>query len=77
MTYSKDRAIDDKVKELLRAGWHIYRGSRHYRIEHPTTRFVLTVPGTPGDRRTTQNWMSQLRRAERMGFDSRMFYQGA
>lgn len=68
MTYSRDRDIDEKVKALVRAGWHVWRGARHYRLQHPANGFVLTVPGTPSDRRAVQNWFSQFRRAERVNF---------
>lgn len=74
MKYSKDRQIDDKVHELVRSGWHVFRGTRHYRVEHPSSGYTMTVPGTPGDRRTVQNWFSQFRRAERVGFDPRIIF---
>lgn len=77
MKFSKDRQIDGKVKELVREGWNVFRGGRHYRLQHPTSGFTTTVPGTPGDRRTVQNWFSQFRRAERVGFDPKIiFHQG-
>ena len=74
MKYSKVREIDDKVRELVRDGWRIYPGGRHLRIEHPSTGFVFSIVGRPGDTRSVRNWFSQFRRAERAGFDPRVFY---
>lgn len=76
MTYSKSREIDDKARELIAQGWSAFRGARHFRLVHPTSGYTLTVPGTPGDRRSVQNWFSQIRRAERVGFDPRVIFGG-
>jgi predicted RNA binding protein YcfA (HicA-like mRNA interferase family) len=75
MRISTDRTINAKASELARQGWLVVRGGRHWRMVHPTTGYVLTVPGRPGDHRTVHNWMAQLRRAERVGFDSREIFR--
>jgi predicted RNA binding protein YcfA (HicA-like mRNA interferase family) len=70
-TYSRCRAINDKVRELIRQGWTAWRGGKHVRVQHPNG-FTITVPGRPSDHRSERNWFAQLRRAEQMGFDPRM-----
>ena len=72
--YSKSPEIDAKVKELVHDGWRVFRGGAHYRVVHPEGKYTLTVPGTPGDHRTVQNWFAQYRRAEAVGFDSKLIF---
>jgi hypothetical protein len=64
--YSSDDIINGYVKRLLRAGWSVWRGRRHMRVQDPTGRLTLTVPGTASDRRAAQNWFTQVRRAARV-----------
>jgi hypothetical protein len=71
MTYSRCRAIDNKVRELVRAGWLAWHGTKHVRVQHPNG-FTLTVPGRPSDHRSERNWFAQFRRAEMTGFDPRV-----
>lgn len=67
MRISKSREIEDKVRELLRQGWVMWRGSKHLRIQHPNG-FQTIVPGSPSDHRAVQNFYAEIKRAERNDF---------
>lgn len=70
MRYSKSDVIDELVHELLRDGWVIVRGGRHWKLQHPNGH-MQPVPGTPSDRRAELNFVAQIRRAERNDFRAR------
>jgi ribosomal protein L30E len=62
--YSRCKTIDAIVRNLLKTGeWIIKSNNRHYRLENENTKHCITVPGTPSDRRSTLNWIHQLKRA--------------
>jgi hypothetical protein len=62
--YSRDRDIDEKARELVRAGWVPTKRGAHWRIQHPSG-INLTIPGTPSDRRAALNFAADVRRALR------------
>lgn len=61
MRYSKDKKIDAVVRQLLRSGWRVKSSNRHVRLENEVTRDCITVPCSPSDRRSVQNWLHQLK----------------
>ncbi len=61
--YSDDRQINDRVRDLLKAGWRARRGGRHWKITSPCGSVTLTIPGSVSDHRAYLNWYSQARRA--------------
>lgn len=63
MKYCACREIDALVRAMVREGWTFRRGGKHGRLREPSGRFVLTVPGSPGDRRAAENFRHDLRRA--------------
>jgi hypothetical protein len=67
MRYSRNRGINDKVRELLREGWELIIGGKHLRVRHPNG-FSTSFPQTPGDHRSEKNFFAQIKRAERDGF---------
>jgi hypothetical protein len=65
--YSRCREIHECVHQLVRQGWRVWHGGKHYRVQHPNG-FAITVPGSPGDRRSALNFFAQLQRAQRINF---------
>jgi len=65
MKYCASKDLNNLVKQLVRMGWSFSRGSRHGRLSSPDGGPVLTVPGSPSDHRTLQNFRSDVRRAQR------------
>jgi len=61
--YSNSDQIDAEVRRLLELGWTYRRGSKHGRIVSPDGRAAVTVPETPGDRRSSLNFVRDLKRA--------------
>lgn len=61
MKYSKDGAISDLVRELIRAGWQYHRGRRHGKLLSPTGRRI-PVPCTPSDHRAFHNFKRDIRK---------------
>lgn len=60
--FSTCDTINKIAKNLVKMGWIIKSNNRHFRLENPETRLCITVPGSPSDRRVTQNWIHQLKR---------------
>lgn len=63
MKFSSDRTINDAVRVLIREGWRAWRGGKHIKVEHPSGKAFVTVPVTPGDRRSYLNFRADVRRA--------------
>lgn len=63
MKYSSEKDIDSFVRRLVRDGWGFWRGSKHGRLAAPSGWPILTVPGSPSDRRALLNFKRDLRRA--------------
>jgi hypothetical protein len=63
MLYSKDRTINDVVRELLRGDWALKSRNKHIRIENRVTHDVITVPFSPSCPRTVQNWLHQVKKS--------------
>jgi hypothetical protein len=61
MKYSSSKEINKCIVDLIKAGWHPIKKSKHWQIKSPTAR-VLMVPSTPSDRRAVLNFKSDLRR---------------
>ena len=60
MRYSKDKTINDTVKELLKTDeWQLKKGGSHHRIEHVQSHRVFTIPGSSSDRRASLNRLHQ------------------
>jgi predicted RNA binding protein YcfA (HicA-like mRNA interferase family) len=66
-SYSRCAEIDGIVRRLLRSGWTFRRGGKHGRVTSPDGRAFVTVPTTPGDRRTPLNFMRDVRRCMAAG----------
>jgi integrase len=58
---SKDNRINDRANELVGLGWRVVQ-SRHVRLVSPNGRVKITVPRTPSDYRSSENWLHQTRR---------------
>lgn len=63
MKYCTDKDIDKLIRRLIRQGWRFYRGSKHGRLRHPQGGPTLTVPSSPGEYRSLQNFRRDLRKA--------------
>lgn len=63
MRYSSDRNIHDMIRRLVAAGWAYRRGSKHGRLFPPGAVRPITIPGSPGDRRSYLNLRADVRRA--------------
>lgn len=63
MKYCTDKNIDKLIRRLIRQGWLFYRGGKHGRLRHPNGRPTITVPSSPGDYRSFQNFRRDLRKA--------------
>ena len=61
--FSSCDIINEIAKNLVEMGWIIKSKNRHFRLENPETKQCVTVPGSPSDRRVTQNWIHQLKRS--------------
>lgn len=62
MRYSKSKEIHKFVQNLIRQGWKFWRGSKHGRLRHPCGRGTVTVPCSPSDKRSFQNFKRDVRR---------------
>jgi len=63
MKYYSNKDIDRLIRHLVRQGWNFHHGSKHGRLSHPKGRPTLTVPSSPGDYRSFQNFCRDLRKA--------------
>lgn len=64
MSGKKD--LQQLIREKRHAGWSVTStGSHHYRWVLLETGAIVFSPSTPGDRRSFQNVVAKLRRAER------------
>jgi predicted RNA binding protein YcfA (HicA-like mRNA interferase family) len=61
--YSTCDIINKIVKALLKLGWQSLKGRGHPRLKSPDGQITITVPKTPSDHRSTQNWIHQLKRS--------------
>jgi len=57
------KEIDNLVKGLIRHGWSFHKASKHGRLRAPSGWPILTVPGTPSDRRAFLNFRPDVRQA--------------
>lgn len=64
MRYSTDKDIQTLVTRLLRSGCHFEKG-RHGKLRPPIGKGFVTIPCTPSDRRSFQNFRRDIRRLER------------
>lgn len=64
MLYCNDKDVDKVVRLLLQKGWAFRRQKKHGLLIAPSGHKV-TVSSTPSCSRTLQNFMSQIRWAER------------
>lgn len=64
MRYSTDKDIHTLVTCLLRSGWHFEKG-RHGKLRPPIGKGFVTIPSTPSDRRSFQNFRRDIRHLER------------
>jgi hypothetical protein len=65
MKYSSNKDINQLIRRLVCQGWRFRHGSKHGRLSHPSGRPTLTVPTTPGDKRSFHNFRRDLRQAVR------------
>lgn len=61
MRYRSDNDINRLVSNLIRSGWTFYRG-RHGKLRPPIGSEFITVPTTPGDRRSVYNLKRDIKR---------------
>ena len=61
--FSSCDIINSIAKNLVKMGWIVKSKNRHLRLENSETKQRITVPGSPSDRRVTQNWIHQLKRS--------------
>ncbi|WP_346796317.1 hypothetical protein R5M92_12700 [Halomonas sp. Bachu 37] len=61
MYFSKNKDINQLVRELLLLGWTYAKG-RHYKLFPPNGCGMVIVPTTPGDRRAFQNFRRDVRK---------------
>jgi hypothetical protein len=66
MHFSHDKDISDECRRLLSLGWRAVDGGKHWKLYTPSGRYMVPVPGTPGDRRSLLNFKSGIRRIARM-----------
>lgn len=63
--FSTDHDIQEACKRLVARGWRIRQG-RHLILYAPNGRGIVTLSRTPnGGRRSLQNFLADVRRAER------------
>lgn len=67
MKYSKDKRIDQLVRQLIRQDWRFIFGGKHGRLRSPDDGTILFVPITPSDRRAFLNFRNDVRRAFKEG----------
>jgi hypothetical protein len=60
--FSRNADIRDLCQALIAEGWRFERGAKHSKLYTPDGREMITVPGTPGDRRSVINFMLQIKR---------------
>lgn len=60
--YSTCDIINKIVRALLKLGWQALKGRGHPRLKSPDGKLTITVPKSPSDHRSTQNWIHQLKR---------------
>ena len=65
MKYCANKDIDTFVRQLIRAGWHFRRRTKHGRLITPDGTRALTVAGSPSDCRSFENFRQDVRRAAR------------
>lgn len=58
--YSKDKNINQKVRDLIKSGWEAKSGSKHTSIISPAGD-RLTIPSTPSDYRAWYNFKRDAR----------------
>lgn len=64
--YSRDKNINQTVRDLLKSGWGIRAGSKHASLISPAG-YRLTVPSTPSDYRAWYNFNRDIRQINRQG----------
>lgn len=62
MKYCSNKDIDQMIRQLIRQGWCFQRGGKHARLTSPNGRRSLTVPTSPSDHRSINNFRRDLRR---------------
>ena len=63
---SKDNTINKAVLFKLKKGWKIRRGAKHWVLGAPNGR-KLSIPSTPSDIRSAQNFLRNLKHIEAQG----------
>jgi len=61
MKYSKDKNIDQLVRQLVQQDWCFIFGGKHGRLQSPDGRYVLFVPISPSDHRAFLNFRKDVR----------------
>jgi hypothetical protein len=54
--------IQETVEELMRRGWQIRSGAKHWKIYSPDGKDMQTIPGSPSDGRSELNFRADVRR---------------
>lgn len=62
MKYSSSKEIHGLIRKLVRSGWTFRHGRKHGRIYPPGGKYFVTVPISPSDRRSRNNFERDLRR---------------
>ena len=66
MKYSSCKDIDCVVKRLVRAGWTFNHSGKHGKLIPPSKKLFLTVPLSPSDSNSFKNFLSDVRRLQRI-----------
>jgi len=61
MKYSKDKRIEQLVRQLIRQDWRFNFGGKHGRLCSPDGRKILFVPISPSDHRAFLNFRTDVR----------------
>jgi ribosomal protein L35 len=65
LRHVRPKETRDSIRDLLKAGWTMkVTGSKHLKLTHPNGTHVITS-STSSDWRSHQNFLRQVRQAER------------
>lgn len=59
---SGDKDVNAMVRKLILEGWTVKRGGKHAKLQAPNGN-IMSIPGSPGDRRALQNFAADVKRA--------------
>ncbi|RUO53930.1 hypothetical protein CWI69_00370 [Pseudidiomarina halophila] len=63
MKLSNNKRINKLVKDLIKKGWCIKKGTKHHKLVSPEG-FTTTIPSTPSDWRAGTNFAKDIKRIQ-------------